>query len=262
VSTLVWRVVGASARGIAHQEKDVSCQDAYRLQILSSGELLIAVADGAGSADRSNDGAHLAVEQAVVSLEMSIGEQSPIDEAGWRTLIADVFRKVYGTLALTAATENVTLRSFATTLTCVVVSDGWLVVGQIGDGVAVAEAEDGSLFLTVRPQRGEYANEAYFLTMPEALRYVEIHAYHQRVRALAVTTDGLLRLALKLPDYKPYPPFFQPLLGFIAEAEDENQAREQLVAFLTSDRVCARTDDDKTLVLAARLTPLPAALTY
>jgi hypothetical protein len=72
------------------------------------------------------------------------------------------------------------------------------------------------------------------------------------VRALALTTDGLLRLALKLPAYEPHPQFFQPLLTFAREAADETLAQTELADFLASERVCTRTDDDKTLLLAVR----------
>ena len=37
-----------------------------------------------------------------------------------------------------------------------------------------------------------------------------------------------------------------------AAMENEKKARKELEAFLASERVCARTDDDKTLLLAAR----------
>jgi len=70
------------------------------------------------------------------------------------------------------------------------------------------------------------------------------------VRALAVMSDGLTRLALKLPANEPHPPFFQPLFAFASAADGQAQAEEQLAAFLASERVCARTDDDKSLVIA------------
>ena len=63
--------------------------------------------------------------------------------------------------------------------------------------------------------------------------------------------ESALRLALKLPGYEPHAPFFKPLFTFITGAEDETLATQQLAGFLASARVCARTDDDKTLVLAA-----------
>jgi hypothetical protein len=122
----------------------------------------------------------------------------------------------------------------------------------------VAELDTGELWAATRPQRGEYANEAYFLTMDDALEYVDVQAYRQQVNALAASTDGLLRLALRLPGGEPHGPFFSPLFEFAAEAGSVAEAQAQLVHFLDSSQVCARTDDDKTLVLAACSVRQPA----
>jgi hypothetical protein len=65
-------------------------------------------------------------------------------------------------------------------------------------------------------------------------------------------TDGLLNLALQRPGYAPHTRFFEPLVQFCSQAEEPHEASAQLSAFLASERVCARTDDDKTLVVAAR----------
>jgi hypothetical protein len=46
-------------------------------------------------------------------------------------------------------------------------------------------------------------------------------------------------------------PFFAPLFKFIAEAKDLDVANQELTGFLRSPRVCDRTDDDLTLLLAA-----------
>ena len=63
-------------------------------------------------------------------------------------------------------------------------------------------------------------------------------------------SDGVVRLAVNVVENVPHTPFFQPLLKFAAEMENEKKAQEELAAFLASERVSARTDDDKTLVLA------------
>ncbi|HEY3291644.1 MAG TPA: protein phosphatase 2C domain-containing protein, partial [Anaerolineae bacterium] len=102
------------------------------------------------------------------------------------------------------------------------------------------------------PQRGEYANEAYFLTMPQMAELVEIQVIHTSINALALSTDGLLRLALKLPSYEPHAPFFKPLFEFVSVGEETVSSQAQLFDFLASPRVCSRTDDDKTLVLVGR----------
>ncbi len=254
----MWRVIGASVQGTAHQKMDVLCQDAQQSRVLPDGTLLIAVADGAGSSARSQVGAQRAVEQSLDALTFALDQRRPGTDDEWQRMILGAFGKARESLLQLADDEDAPLQLFATTLTCVVATDGWLAVGRLGDGAIVAQMMDGSSWASGRPRRGEYANETYFLTMPEAVDAVEVQTAPQAARTIAVTTDGLLRLALKLPDYEPHTPFFQPLLAFAAEATDEQQANAQLADFLASERVCARTDDDKTLVLAVRTDVAPA----
>ena len=231
---------------------------------LPMGVWLIAVADGAGSASRSAEGSALAVENALTALAVTVEAAQPNSEASWRVTMAVAFGVARDAIAKHAeqanaaseGTAGATLRDFATTLICAVLAPGVLCVGQLGDGFAVALDAGGRLFTAARPQRGEYANEAYFLTMAQAADLVETQVISADIVTLAVSTDGLLRLALKLPSYEPHTPFFTPLFEFAATADDSAPA--QLIDFLNSPRVCARTDDDKTLVLAARgVAPAP-----
>ena len=255
-----WSISGVSVQGTSHLEKNTPCQDAHAYLLTTSGELLFAIADGAGSAERSQEGAQSAVKQVITSLESALRLGVPATEADWQTLIAQAFSDALQEVIQLSASDNAPLNSFATTLACAVVCDDWLAVGQLGDGTIVAEDADGALFLTVPPQRGEYANEAYFLTMPDGLKYLAIYTTQRLIRSLVLTTDGLLRLAFKLPGYEPSPQFFQPLLAFISAMDDPEKAQSDLAAFLNSSRVNSRTDDDKTLVLATRvasITPVP-----
>jgi hypothetical protein len=250
-----WHVAGASVQGTSHRERGVPCQDAHLCSALPSGELLIAVADGAGSAPRAEEGAGLAVQYAILSLEVALRDEPPADEVAWRALMMQPFADAREAIARHATQSQTPLRDFATTLACAVLTRDRLVVGQIGDGVAVARDAGGNLLLVAQPQRGEYANEAYFLTLPDVADHVEIRIFDMVAHTLAMSTDGLLRLALRLPACEPHAPFFGPLFAFIAAASDETLAAQQLADFLASPRVCARTDDDKTLVLAVRLPP-------
>jgi hypothetical protein len=250
-----WRIIAASVQGTSHLEKAFPCQDAHAFRVLPGGELLAAVSDGAGSAEHSREGAHLAVEQALAALKAVLESGAPEDEAGLQSAMTGLFVKTHQKLADFANAANTPLRAYATTLTCALVTGDWLVVGQIGDSAVIAEDANGALFLIARPQRGEYANETYFLTLPDAARRTVVYTARQPVRALALTTDGLLRLAIKLPACEPYPQFFKPLLTFAREAADEAQAQVELTDFLASERVCTHTDDDKTLLLAVRMEP-------
>jgi hypothetical protein len=247
-----WRVVGAAVQGSAHERTGQPCQDALGYWVTPAGAVLIFVADGAGTAERAEQGAQVAVREGLGAVEAGLAQGIPQDEAGWRALVEESFFQARQALEQLAAAESLPLKSFGTTLVCGVVLDGLLVTGQVGDGAVIAGTEQGELFTAAFPQRGEYANETYFLTLPEALERLEVQVYTQPIAALALLSDGLTRLALQLPAYRPHPPFFVPLLSFAARAQEQDQAEQQLAAFLLSERVCARTDDDKTLVMAVR----------
>lgn len=247
-----WIVVAASAQGTSHLQTQTPCQDAHAYRTFGENGLLIAVADGAGSAARAEHGARAAVDSALTALAHTLAERMPTDEAEWRAALQHAFADARAALEQLAESESMPLRAFATTLTCAVLCADWLAVGQIGDGALVARLPDGTLLTPIAPQRGEYANEAYFLTMPEFAPFVAYWVQPCAPIGAAVMSDGLLRLALQMPNYQPHPPFFAPLWQFAANAQDAARAHLELLAFLNSERVCARTDDDKTLVLAVR----------
>jgi hypothetical protein len=252
METTHWRVLGASVQGTSHQKNDRPCQDAHAYRVTEQGVLIIAVADGAGSAEQSHAGATLAVAQAVDALAQSTTVQVPPDddEAAWKQLMQTAFTTAFNALQAYALQEDLSLRALSTTLTCVLARSNLLVVGQVGDGAVILEATDGSFSTALPPQRGEYANETFFLTTKDMLNHIDMLVQPCAIRSLAVTTDGLLRLAMQMADYTSSPRFFQPVLEFVAEAEDETASQQELIAFLESERVCQRTDDDKTLVLA------------
>lgn len=266
----MWNLLSASVTGTSHVRNNLPCQDAHRWTLMQNGDpnashnprgphtLLIATADGAGSADRSQAGAACAVEVALAFLEGALTALVPEDEAGWERLLTEAFKQARAAVFALADAECLPARAFACTLTLVIANDDWLVTGQIGDGVVVAQTLSGELITVAPPQRGEYANETHFLIADDALNNFDGRIYRQHesieaLTALAVMTDGLLRLALDVTDHRPHAPFFNPLLNFAAHHPDPKEARDQLCSFLDSPRVNARTDDDKTLVLAARI---------
>jgi len=247
-----WQVIGTSVPGTAHIKHDLPCQDAHGFLTLSQGGVVVAVADGAGSASHAEQGALCAVQTPLALLKTRLASALPADQEAWETLLAQAFATTREALEKLAGTEAIPLRELATTLTLVIVTPTWLVTGQIGDGFAVAHTGKGELFACTEPQKGEFASETYFLTMDGALDHVDGRVYALSVAAIAVLTDGLFRLAVQLPANTPHPPFFSPLLAFPGKMAGTQTAQEQLAAFLRSERVNTRTDDDKTLVLAAR----------
>lgn len=247
-----WQVIGAAVSGTSHEHLGMPCQDALAYQ---AGEqsLIVALSDGAGTAQHSQYGAQTAVESALDAIAAALEDGVPADQAGWQDVLCAAFTAARSALECLAEIEEQPLRDYAATLSLVIVTSDRLAVAQLGDGAVVAGESPEELILVNRAQRGEYANETYFLTQDDVLEQVQISVVEKGINVLAVMSDGLTRLAIKLPAHEPHLPFFQPLFAFAAQAQDEEQAARHLVDFLNSERVCARTDDDKSLVLAVRL---------
>jgi hypothetical protein len=68
-----------------------------------------------------------------------------------------------------------------------------------------------------------------------------------------------MRLALSMQNHNPHEPFVRPLLAFIGTSSRRSDAAADLAAFIASDRVNSRTDDDKSIVLAVRSGYQPAS---
>jgi hypothetical protein len=247
-----WRVVHARATGTSHITSGLPCQDALGWRLLPCGLLAIALADGAGSAPMSETGAGLAVEEALTSLENSPANQTPQDMEAWGVAMQQVFQTARARLLREAETVGLPANALATTLTCLIAAEDGLVFGQVGDGLLIARTPQGDLYTLSQAQRGEYANETVFLTMEDALERVYLRAVELDLSGLALMSDGLMRLAVQLPDYTPHSPFFVPLWAFAARNGPTRLANLQLAEFLASERVCSRTDDDKSLVIAVK----------
>ena len=251
-----WRVLGASVVGTSHSKLGRGCEDDNGAARLADGTIVVVVADGAGSAPRSAEGSACAVEAGVARAAALLeGAAHPDSEEGWQATLSDVLADIRAAIerlaeGAEADAPRAELRSFATTVLGAVVTEAWLAAAQIGDGGVVAREADGRFTLVLKPQHGEHINETFFVTQDDYLRRAEFVARPvDEVTGLALFTDGLEQLALQMPGYRPYAPFFTSLFEFADDPEADTDGVEE---FLTSERVCARTDDDKTLVLAVR----------
>lgn len=247
-----WRIVAASVCGTSHIKNQQLCQDAHHWQLLPNNVLVIAAADGAGSASLGKIGAMIAVETAVEYVSnCEITQRTLSDDA----LLGDILNN--SILAAQKAVEDEAQVSkhqpsdLATTLIIAIATPKVVAVAQIGDGLAVVKDSTGNLQALTIPKSGEYVNETTFLTSADALATTQIKILRHNIVNIGVLTDGLQMLALNMLVGEPHKPFFFPLFDFAANAEDKIVAKEQLVKFLSSERITQRTDDDLTLVIAA-----------
>lgn len=248
-----WKVAAASVAGVSHARTQTVCQDAYLYRVLPNGLLIAAVADGAGSASLSDVGARLAVKLVLQTL-IGLVDAAPTSAAFFpdEQALRETLLTARQAVEQEAQSRDVPARELATTLIIAVASATQIAGAQIGDGAIVGRNANGDVFAVTTPPDAEYANATTFLTSPDALASAQFAHVPAPVASLALFSDGLQRLALKLPEGTPHAPFFAPLFRFLAEATDPQAANMQLTTFLRSPRITDRADDDLTLLLAAR----------
>ena len=251
-----WRCIGASVMGVSHQRNATPCQDMFGHCHLPTGELVVAVADGSGSAPLAKEGAQIVVEGALAAVTDRWACYRPGSRKAWSDLIRQVFQAAQQGVFYHAAKANQPPRAYAATLLVAIISQDLVACGLVGDCAIVVATDEGALQSLCKTQRGPYANTTYFATHHDLKQQLDVQIWEGAAQHVALLTDGLLNLALNIDQNRPYAPFFAPLFGFVAAIgdgiEDEATAVQALTTFLDSDRVNQRTHDDKTLVLVGQ----------
>jgi hypothetical protein len=164
-------------------------------------------------------------------------------------LFTKTVQKVRAVLEEQAAENNYSVHDLACTLLVFIATPHWIAAMQIGDGFIVLRYQEEDTQLLFPPDKGEYINETAFVTSVNALEAMRICVKTGKPEFICASTDGLERLAIRMSDWTPFIPFFQPLEEYLRETSNPEQEDEYLISFLESDRLNARTDDDKTLLL-------------
>ena len=248
-SSRTWKIVSTSVCGSSHEKLGIPCQDAHFWFVQSDQTLLVAVADGAGSAKHSDMGAKIATQTAVETLchESDLALRMQNDPETFRFVLQKALKAALAAVKTEAKEQHIHTRDLASTLIVAIATPQVVAAAQIGDGAVVIQSEE--LIALTTPDCGEYINQTTFLTTPKAITSAQMHIYYGHISHLAIFSDGLQMLALAMPLGKPHAPFFSPLFRFVSESQ--NNADERLASFLRSHRVRERTDDDLTLFLSA-----------
>lgn len=242
------RVTGLSITGASHRQSRRCCED-WSGWFSTSDCVVIAVADGAGSAPLASIGSAIAVHAALLTLLdawQTVGNFTP--DCSGVSLRAAV-RSAFEALSAEAAHRNRPVSDFATTLIASIVARDFAAAVHIGDGAVVVSPRIGKLFTLCAPVQGEYANETRLLGCDNHADAVIAIAAAVDPTSVAVLTDGLQRMALALPSGNPHDRFFRPLFEYVA-GHTEPEARFAIEELLKSPRVASRTNDDLTLVVA------------
>ena len=240
-------IFGAKIPGRGHQIKAIPCQDAYYSEFFQSSHVIIAIADGLGSAPRSDLGAQCVVESAVNAVTTLMAEGQTDNRhllrAGIVNARNDLFKK--------AAIEICHVRELACTILLIIASQDGIAVAHIGDGAIVIKGS-GFVKIISEPENSEYANVVVPLTSDEWEKALRIHESEEPIECIAAFTDGLQNAALKKVNttYQPFEAFFNPLFSYSLEIDDTDTAGNDIREFLMSEKVRGSSDDDMTLVIS------------
>jgi len=258
MTTLDIRAFGASVQGSAHIATGVVCQDAHKIVYLSNGWCIALIADGVGSAARSDEGARIAVETAAHYV------QAYAPTASWRPTILEgiwfaAFRAAWSAIVNHAQREQAAIEDFDTTLTGFIYNGQQLAYGHCGDGGIVALQADGRYRVLTEVQKGDEVNSVYPLRLGES--YWFFGHSETFLAAVALMTDGILAEfcpnILSRSDEPVFAPFATHFMHLhrssaLAGEIEEDFAGAQtkaLKAFLEDSESIKRITDDKTLVV-------------
>jgi serine/threonine protein phosphatase PrpC len=250
-----WKAVSHSSIGVLHQQNGLPCQDYGNYRPLKNGVIIGAVADGAGSAKYSDVGARLVVETTLVYLmgrfiqKQRFCQQNFSKEEAKECFDKLLKSRLIGRLKQKAQQEGYSIQDLACTLLCFVATPSWTAAMQIGDGFLVVQPQNENYKLLFSPDKGEFTNETTFVTSANALSDMQVGVIPSPLKFICAATDGLERVALRMSDWTPFAPFFNPLNEYLEETPKPYQDKAYLVDFLASERLNQKTQDDKTLLL-------------
>ena len=251
----MWSYLNVSVKGTSHEAKNIPCQDnnyCSIVQDINGAQILIAiVSDGAGSASKADVGSFETCSKFSAFLINCLQ-----NEIFLKDFTEDFFKswivEFQNELAIKAASEELTIRDYASTFLAAIVSAESACFVQIGDGAIIIEGEDGEYSYMFVPQNGEYANETFFITDEKAVERCQFEYIEKPINQIAMFSDGIQNLVLDVQNFTVNQNFFSEWFNWLSEIKDQNIGKKILEDYLNSPKINERTNDDKTLVLAVR----------
>ena len=251
----MWRAVCASVRGTSHVANGLPCQDSCRIEPFDShsGIYLCALSDGAGSAKYADVGSRFLVDEALAFLRARLIE-NPDHLTTIRLLTKDdgvaFLTGVRERLSQIGAASSAKLEDYNATLLCAVIHPECSVFYQIGDGCWVV-GKNGIYCSMTLPTRGEFVGQTIFATSRSYADDLQFERADTTLDSVTGFTDGIERLVLHEPGFAPNARFFEPFVKSLRKSTDIEAFERELSDFLESEKISAKTDDDKTLAIIA-----------
>lgn len=240
-----WNFAGLLRQGETHRAKGTSGDDYAKAVELKDGTFIAVVCDGAGSAAKGAIGSRVCADKFIDHMTTRCDGKSLTVED-----IKQAFSHARAGLEEESSKYHLPLEAFATTMVTITCFAETTVFAQVGDGFAVANFADGRLEMPLIPDRGEFANQTYFLTSQNWIETLQVATINEPCIGCTLSTDGLQNILITRDD-RPYEPFFTKMFGHtknLIAAQIETSLKD----FLSSSLVNAKVSDDATIIIAVK----------
>ena len=275
-----WVVAYASVIGNGHVLMNLPCQDSCAHKKLNDTWGVAVVADGAGSAAKSEIGSDFVARNMAHCLQEVVERRAwPTaadlpDEQDWRTEALKVLQIVRQRLEQFAKAKEYKIPDLACTVLAVLYSPFGILTAHIGDGRAAYSVEEGKWDSLIQPFRGNEVNETVFITSniwtTEGVDiYIKTGIVKEKIRAFALLSDGCENGSFEVNVWdeenqkyhdpnRPYGKFFEPNLKGMLQLSKEQKPQEEInkiwAGFLTDgSKQFKHETDDKTMIFAVLL---------
>ncbi|AJQ92519.1 PP2C family serine/threonine-protein phosphatase [Gynuella sunshinyii] len=235
-----WQYAAASVTGASHVQQQLPCQDAWQIQQTDSG-IIACVADGAGSAARSEIGSRTLVDHLCQTLAPQLDQL--ISHTDGAQMLVDAIDEVRQELS-----ELGPIAEFHATLCGLIATAHGQMVFHIGDGVVLGiNPGDWQDYVISEPENGEYADMTYFFTLPGWQQHLRIWCPHKPYPLWFLMSDGVSGFATTgTQTAGPQESFLKPVHQYLSTVSSD-QGSEALNGTLQDKRAAAISHDDKTL---------------
>lgn len=236
--------------GKDHLRTNTPCQDHSDIIDLQNGWTIAAIADGVGSASRSEEGSKIAVASALKFCSENFPTSTDTKSVLAMLLLA--FHRAFGDICEHAEHESTELEAFDTTLTVACFYRGMLFYGHCGDGGIFVVNRFGEASEITTPQKGEDGDS--MIPLRFGAKYWVFGQHSENVPTVLLATDGV-RDKIASNDFRDsISKVYVPLLLFLSIISDlGTKARNSFISYLkklfsgddsvTSDRIYDRLLD-------------------
>lgn len=247
---------GTSLQGDMHIARNEPGQDAHRIECLSNGWVIAAVADGVGSAKFSQFGSRIAVDTIVEFCieNMPFNGTSTITREDIFALLRIGYFKAFKNIWDLSVAENNPFSSYDTTLDVVIYNGNTLIYGHCSDGGIIVLGDDGSYVAITERMKGDDGESMIPLRFTSEWKF---GSYNFPVSAVLMFTDGVYDTVNQVYLEKNWTTsmyvnilrnFADTNVLFPERLDDENEFRNQIDDFM-SRSFWKAVSDDKTVVV-------------